>query len=253
MDDQATLCWRVERACAAAWPARTVDARHGWAVARSGGGTRRINSASPLSPAATLDPPALAAILAAYRDAALPAIVRLPTLIAPPASALDSAGFAAAEGASTTLALVPGTATAAPVPAGVRIAVDPAPTPAWRAARRHLSLAAGAGADDHLDPLSRLRAPAWFAAAAVDGTPRAVAFAALTDGIAIVEAVATDPEWRGRGLAGACVAALIDSAIAAGAAHVALQVASDNAAALALYRRLGFTCHLYDYHYRRRG
>uniref|UniRef100_UPI0025847FB7 GNAT family N-acetyltransferase, cg3035/Rv0428c family n=1 Tax=uncultured Sphingomonas sp. TaxID=158754 RepID=UPI0025847FB7 len=57
MDDHATLCWRVERACAAAWPARTTDVLHGWAVARSGGGTRRINSASPLSPGATLDPP----------------------------------------------------------------------------------------------------------------------------------------------------------------------------------------------------
>ena len=253
MDDHATLCWRVERACAAAWPARTTDVLNGWAVARSGGGTRRINSASPLSPGATLDPPGLAAIVAAYRDAGLPAIVRLPTLIDPPTRALDDAGFAAAEGASTTLALVPGAMPAPPAMRATRIAIDPAPTPAWRAARRRLSLVAGAGAEDHLEPLARLRAPAWFASAAIDGATRAVAFAALTDGIAIIEAVATDPDWRGRGLAGACVAALVDRATVAGAVRIALQVARDNAAALALYRRLGFTCQLYDYGYRRRG
>jgi ribosomal protein S18 acetylase RimI-like enzyme len=66
-----------------------------------------------------------------------------------------------------------------------------------------------------------------------------------------VEAVATDAAWRGRGLAGQAVEALMAWGAARGALAAGLQVQADNVAAQALYRRLGFARELYRYHYRR--
>ncbi|MEH3045980.1 GNAT family N-acetyltransferase [Sphingomonas adhaesiva] len=240
--------WRVERACARAWPARETLDIAGWRVARSGGGTRRINSASPCDPAARIDAATLATLVAAYDAHALPTILRLPTLLRGADAALDRHGFAAAEGATHTIArdTLPDTA-----PAGVRLSRRP--DAGWCAARRALSIAAGAGAEDHVAPIARLAAPAVFAAVEEGGAIRSLAFAAVDGGTAIVEAVATDPAWRGRGLAHRCVAALLHATAALGARDAALQVQRDNVPARALYRALGFDRHLYDYHYRRRA
>lgn len=53
--------------------------------------------------------------------------------------------------------------------------------------------------------------------------------------------VAVDPDARGRGLGGALLAAAIRAAAARGAQALFLEVAADNAPALALYARAGFT------------
>lgn len=238
--------WRVEHACARAWPAHDTRDVGGWRVARSGGGTRRINSASPTHPAATTNDTTLAAIRAAYDGAGQPTILRLPTLLPAVEVALDRHGFAPPEGHTQTLAR-----DTLPVAADAAVRIAPAADAAWRTARRALSLAAGAGADDHLAPIARLNTPALFAAVERGGAIRTLAFAAVHGGIAVVEAVATDPAWRGRGLARRCLLALLSATATLGAREAALQVAADNATARALYRRLGFDRHLYDYHYRR--
>ena len=62
-------------------------------------------------------------------------------------------------------------------------------------------------------------------------------------------AIEVDPDYRRRGLAAAVTTALITHAAQRGARRVFLQVEDDNEAALALYRRLGFTTH-HGYHYR---
>lgn len=49
-----------------------------------------------------------------------------------------------------------------------------------------------------------------------------------------------DPAWRGRGVGGRLVAALLDWARADGHAHVRLWVVADNDPARALYQRAGF-------------
>jgi ribosomal protein S18 acetylase RimI-like enzyme len=77
------------------------------------------------------------------------------------------------------------------------------------------------------------------------------AYAVLSDGWLCLEAVATDPAWRGRGLAAAAVSALAAWGSRQGARACALQVSEDNDGALKLYRRLGFGQTLYRYHYRR--
>ena len=58
-----------------------------------------------------------------------------------------------------------------------------------------------------------------------------------------LRAVETHPDHRRRGLGLAVVAALLDWGAERGATTAYLQVTSDNAAALALYERLGFTTH----------
>lgn len=64
-------------------------------------------------------------------------------------------------------------------------------------------------------------------------------------------AVVTAPAWRGQGLARSVVAALLAEARRQGATTAYLQVAADNAAALALYGRFGFSLS-HDYWYRGR-
>ena len=61
--------------------------------------------------------------------------------------------------------------------------------------------------------------------------------------------LAVDPAHRRRGLARTLTAALASQAAARGARHLYLQVEDGNAAARALYHRLGFADH-HGYHYR---
>jgi ribosomal protein S18 acetylase RimI-like enzyme len=62
-------------------------------------------------------------------------------------------------------------------------------------------------------------------------------------------AIEVDPDYRRRGLGAVVTTALITHAAQRGARRVFLQVEDGNQAALALYRRLGFTTH-HSYHYR---
>jgi N-acetylglutamate synthase len=71
----------------------------------------------------------------------------------------------------------------------------------------------------------------------------------VADGWLVVTAVTVDERYRRRGLASTVMAALGSWGTARGARSCVLQVAESNAAALALYARLGFTEH-HRYHYR---
>jgi GNAT superfamily N-acetyltransferase len=91
-----------------------------------------------------------------------------------------------------------------------------------------------------------------FAAVRTDPGPAplaAVARGALVDGWLVVTAVTVDGRSRRQGLATAVMAALGSWARRRGGHSCLLQVAGGNAAALALYARLGFTEH-HRYHYR---
>lgn len=80
----------------------------------------------------------------------------------------------------------------------------------------------------------------------VDGHLVAVAgthLLAPSEGVAAVGNVFTQRDWRGRGLAQACTSAVIAECLRRGAADVVLNVKSDNAPAIAAYRKLGFRDH----------
>jgi predicted GNAT family acetyltransferase len=63
---------------------------------------------------------------------------------------------------------------------------------------------------------------------------------APAEGVAVLGNIVTSTAARQQGFASACTARLVDALAAAGCNTIALQVAADNAAAIACYRNLGF-------------
>lgn len=55
--------------------------------------------------------------------------------------------------------------------------------------------------------------------------------------------VFTRPDWRGRGLAARCTAAVVREALDAGLNPIVLNVRIDNAPAIHVYEKLGFRIH----------
>jgi len=84
---------------------------------------------------------------------------------------------------------------------------------------------------------------ATLAAAALDpvnGALRGFALARLAADEAEILTIAVEAAWRGRGVGRALLAETLRRAANAGARAMFLEVDEDNAAAIALYRRLGF-------------
>ena len=73
------------------------------------------------------------------------------------------------------------------------------------------------------------------------GVLRGFAIARLAADEAEILTVAVDSAWRGRGVGRALLSEILRQAAYAGARSMFLEVEESNAAALALYRRLGFT------------
>jgi ribosomal protein S18 acetylase RimI-like enzyme len=87
----------------------------------------------------------------------------------------------------------------------------------------------------------RLPAPAAFAVRERDGRALAVGASAVADGLAGVFLMRTVPDARRQGHALHVLRALMDWAARNGAVHAFLQVDADNAPAVMLYEREGFT------------
>lgn len=265
-----SLAWRIERACIAAYPPRQTVRVGDWSVALSGGGSRRTNSASPLRRGAVLDPPTLASISAIYAAAGLPTIIRLPDLACDVDNLFRPMALSHAEGATRTLLQPLGSSDSVDEPRGEIFKKAPdrreqsddeygstrqenvdgrtvtlltSPDAGWLATRRRLA----PGIEEPTRVAARLSDQACYVRIGID----AIGYTVLHDGIAVIEAVATDPTRRRRGLGRAIIATLIDWATRAGATHVALQVEATNLAACALYEQAGFTIDAYGYHYRR--
>lgn len=105
--------------------------------------------------------------------------------------------------------------------------------------------------DAHLERLTRSPLALHALVARIDGHAVACGQLACDGDIAAIYDMVTAPGWRGRGLASAIVDALLAHARSQGARVAFLQVNDDNAPALAVYRRFGFTTS-YTYRYRAR-
>lgn len=247
MIDEA-LAWRVEQACFNAWPSLNQVHFGDWCGRFGAGLSRRNNSANPLSPGAEEPERHLAEIEALYRRWALTPRFRVPSFLDPQvARTLQASGYDM-EGETLTL-FAPLERTSRASDPGLQ--VFEAPSPEWIAAKARLSAFSAAEADALARIVGRLAIPAGLALLQADGAPAAVAFGALHDGLLCLEAVVTDPDRRGRGFGRRLLQGLLAWGDTRGAEAVCLQVQSDNAAGLALYRRLGLTTELYRYHYRR--
>lgn len=157
---------------------------------------------------------------------------------------LEARGWAAEGDTLTLIGPLEG-----PVPAS-EVELSILPSPEWLEALNHINGREGERAAVFDAVLALIDVPAAYAAVRREGRIVSGGYAAASDGWLCLEAVATDPQWRGQGLAGEMIAALMAWGTQQGARAVGLQVQADNAAAQALYRRLGLAHELYRYHYR---
>jgi GNAT superfamily N-acetyltransferase len=246
MGPDSVLAWSLEAALDAAWPALQVVSAGDWLCKSAPGVSRRSNSANPAGAHARLTDRAIDTIEAVYAKLGQPTFVRLPSLLGEePDRRLDARGYSA-EGQSLTLI---GPLQGAP-PAG-EVDLSSVPSPEWLAAQNRINGREGETARVFDAALALIDVPAAYAAVRREGRIVSGAYAVASDGWLCLEAVATDPVWRGRGLAGQAVAALMAWGARQGARAAGLQVQADNASAQALYRRLGVGRELYRYHYRK--
>lgn len=238
--------WRVEAACLNAWPAPRQIVLDGWLLRAAGGPTRRANSANPLHRGAAMDTGFIERAEAFYGALGLPAMFRIPDMARGIDGLLEARGCRLDAPTRTLFAdmaaLTGGDA------AGV--SVETAPGRRWLAARDRLSRSTREAGAAYRGIIGSILLPCGFAAATHRGRIAALGFGAVQDDLLVVESVMTDPALRRRGFARACLAGLFDWARGRGVRSAALQVTADNAAALALYRGLGFARDLYGYHYR---
>ena len=246
------LVLRAETACYAAWPALRETTLDGWLLRFADGHTNRANSINVVAPAVRAPARKIADCEALYRAESLSPVFRLSTAIQEPGleEALDAAGWGAPFQTSVVLhAALP----RRPGEAIERTTLEGRPDERWLAASAQLAGLDEAAAAARARIFDALAVPAAFAVVEVDGTLVAQAYGAVCGGLVCLNAVATAPEHRGRGLAGRAVAAVLDWAVERHAAEGAcLQVLADNPPALSLYRRLGFATELSRYHYRRK-
>jgi N-acetylglutamate synthase len=231
----------LEERLANSWPALDVRLADGWMLRFAGGYSKRANSASAVVPGAGLDPDLVAHVAAAYRARGLPAVFRLTGVEAPGADAvLAGLGFREVE---PTLALV---ADLAAGPGGPDPAPDPAVDTAPAADEAWIAAACGAYGGEKADGtglkniVSRIDPPAAFGRLTLDGRPLAWGLAVAERGDLGLSNIVVHPDARGRGLGRRLVEALVAWGAGAGAARAYLQVRDTNAAAIGLYRSMGF-------------
>ncbi len=272
LEQRAALGWRAPE------EARLGD----WLLRAAGGFTGRANSALGLGdPGRPLDR-AARAVQDWYEARGLPAMICVPHPVGRPEAVpldrfLAEQGWGVRSGAATVMTAPAAQVTRAagpvlagagqagrdPAGPGVRwapggsvgpvgpvapmaVAIDPEPGEDWLALYHYRG-------QPSLPPIARqvLTSAPWQAFASVrdGGQTVAIGRVAAADGWAGLTAIEVAPGHRRRGLATAVTAALAAQAAARGAGQVYLQVEDDNAAARALYGRIGFGAH-HDYHYR---
>ena len=180
-----------------------------------------------------------------YGDHGLVPIFRLNGLTGPCLrAALDAAGWEAIN-PSRVLGMA-----LAPVPADPRGEAMSVHDPRFLAAQQQLMGVDDATMDRLRAIFGRFEVPAvGIVLHAADGRAVASAVVAVAEGIAITGNVVTAEGERRKGYAIAMMHTGLAWAYGAGAGYAALNVEADNAAALALYSRLGFEDR-YDYNYR---
>jgi N-acetylglutamate synthase len=234
----------LERLAARTWRGLEQERLGDWVLRAGGGFTGRANSALVVGDPRTPLPDAVADVARWYEQRGLRPMAQVPL---PGAERADAAFAAAGWTTVEDVLVLTGALDGWPEPA-VPVDLAPEPDDAWLNGYRYRGTPLPPVARDVLlggdEPV--------FAAVRLDPDPAplaAVARGAVTDGWLVVTAVTVDERYRRRGLASTVMAALGSWGTARGARSCVLQVAESNAAALALYARLGFTEH-HRYHYR---
>jgi GNAT superfamily N-acetyltransferase len=227
-----------------AWPALQTVLVDGWLVRFADGYTKRANSASPYLLEAAPAAAVLATVEALYRRHGLPPIFRLTPLgRVDDSAALEAHGYRAID---TSLVM---TAPLAPSPApDGSVTLEARPAPGWldgfAAGNRH-----GPGIRPALDTLlAAIRLPTAYATLGNRDGVHGYGLGVVERGMVGLFDILVNERARRRGFGRRLVAALMDWGRREGARTAYLQVTADNAAALGLYRSLGFEV-VYSYGY----
>lgn len=236
----------IETAGLKAWPGIEVERDGGWVRRAANGYTKRANSVQSLDPVD--DKNAEQRILAAdswFRLRHLTPVFRVTPLAgAAILTALDHLRWCRVDDSHLFAMEL------APQEAHPRALVLPVDDPVFLAAQQKLR-----GYDDKM--LAKLRGVVGVLTVPAcgivlcneEGDPVASALMAIADGIVITGNVITDPAERRKGHAAAMMRSGLAWAHSAGATVAALNVAAENAPAIALYSGLGYG-YQYDYTYR---
>jgi N-acetylglutamate synthase len=231
----------LEEIAALGWPARESRWLGRWLLRAAEGWTGRANSVLPLGdPGLPLDA-ALAEVTAWYGERGLPARFCLPT---PAREALGAAlaerGWSSYNPTGVLTGDVGVTLNRLP-PGDPRAAVEPEPTAQWLGLYHYRG-------STQLPTVARsvlagAREPGFALVRDAGGQVLAIARGSVDEGWVGVTAVEVEEAHRRQGLGTAVLRAILEWARERGALSAYLQVADDNAPALALYGRYGFTRH----------
>lgn len=235
----------LEEAAARAWPAPETERLGEWTLRAAGGFTRRANSVLVTGDPGLPLADALARITPWYAARGLPVLLQIPDGEQQASrydAELDALGWIR-EG-DTLVRTAP--LTAVLEAAGGRDTPEPVlsrtPDAGWLSAYHRTGDLAEAALKVVCGGPS-----VWFAAA-----PGAIGRAVVDGRWVLLGAIEVAPGQRRKGLATAVMRALARQARAEGATAAYVQVEADNAAARAMYERMGFAGH-HAYHYRRAG
>ncbi len=230
---------RLETANLSAWPAERLLHDGTWLLRVTPcHGSKRLNSLNFLDPTDDGDSATrLAAMAVASRRQGLAPTIRITPLTPPVVVALvEQDGF---EVFDETLTMVLPTDGAA-MPAGVE-AWDASPRQCWAEAMKTTASAKAADVGALVAVLDRIVPEAALMVAIDGGTVAASTLAVRDRDLVGLFDVGTNPAFRRRGHASACVRAALAWGRAGGARTGYLQVLAGNTVAVDLYRRMGFT------------
>lgn len=236
----------LERILARGWQAEHTAELGGWLFRAAGGFTSRANSVLTLAaPGVGLDE-ALDTARAWYAERGLPLRLQVPAESRRLLDAeLGERGWAPSVDVHVLAARLGLLPTAGPLDATpVTVDVSAQPTEDWFTRYRD-----GAGATPAARGILQRHEQVGFAAIRIDGQLVAIGRGTVDADWLGITAVEVGAEHRRQGLATAIMRALWGWGSALGATRTHLEVASDNAPALALYEQLGYWVH-HDYRYR---
>ncbi len=244
MDESSPLTpARIEQLSLQAWPGLTSEWIDGWLLRTAGGYTKRANSATPLAAGRLPLSEKIDAVEAYYEERGLRPIVRIPSFV-PEADRIDDAlagrGWRRLDETSVQ-AIDLLRAAHRPAPFGALLPLD-----LWLPLYYRYQ-------NSEFHPLHRKilesaageLLPVWGRT----GPAGAVGLGVVEDGVMGIFDVVSDPAHRRQGSGEAVMRILFEFGLEEGAHQAYLQVMVSNAAALALYRKLGFE-EQYRYAYR---
>ncbi len=237
----------AETAALTAWPGlfTAFDGHWVWRAAR--GYSNRANSIQCLDPADGADAPErIARFTELFARHGLPTVFKTSPLTAPEIHATFRSLGWESFGASRVLRL---SMRAREWPAHHHTALFAPTDPQWHEAQAAMSGYSAATAETVRLILAAIACDSRGVLAYDEaGLPAAAALACVSGGVAIFGNVVSSPAHRGKGFGRAVMAAALNWSRDAGATGATIQVAADNAVALALYASLGFGDG-YDYGY----